>query len=51
MHKSMDVDELRLDKNSSPVPMCALTLSSDVDQDTKMFGLHERSLYYQCIIS
>ena len=28
-----------------------LTLISDVDQDTKMFGLHERPLAYQCIIS
>ena len=28
-----------------------LTLSSDVDQDTQMFGLHERSLTYQRIIS
>ena len=28
-----------------------LTLSSDVDQDTKMFGLHERPLTYPCIIS
>ena len=26
-----------------------LTLISDVDQDTKMFGLHERSLTYRCI--
>ena len=28
-----------------------LTLGSDVDQDTKMFGLHERPLTYQGIIS
>ena len=28
-----------------------LTLSSDVDQDTYMFGLHERPLTYQSIIS
>ena len=28
-----------------------LTLNSDVDQDTKIFGLHERRLTYQCIIS
>ena len=28
-----------------------LTLSSDVDQDTYMFGLHERSQTYQLIIS
>ena len=28
-----------------------LTLSSDVDQDTYMFGLHERLLTYPCIIS
>ena len=28
-----------------------LILSSDVDQDTYMFGLHERPLAYQCIIS
>ena len=28
-----------------------LTLISDVDQAKKMFGLHERSLTYQCIIS
>ena len=28
-----------------------LTLISDVDQDTKMFGLHKRPLAYQCIIS
>ena len=28
-----------------------LTLSSDVDQDTLIFGLHERPLTYQCIIS
>ena len=28
-----------------------LTLSSDVDQDTLMFGLHERLLTYQYIIS
>ena len=28
-----------------------LTLSSDVDQDTQMFGLHERPLTYQSIIS
>ena len=27
-----------------------ITLSSDVDQDTKMFGLHENPLAYQCII-
>ena len=27
------------------------TLSSDVDQDTEMFGLHERTLTYPCIIS
>ena len=26
------------------------TLSSDVDQDTKMIGLHERPLTYPCII-
>ena len=28
-----------------------LTLNSDVDQDTYIFGLHERPLTYQCIIS
>ena len=28
-----------------------LTLSSDVDQDTCIFGLHERPLTYQCNIS
>ena len=28
-----------------------LTRSSDVDQDTYMFGLHERPLAYQCITS
>ena len=28
-----------------------LTLNSDVDQDTYMFGLHERPLAYQCIVS
>ena len=28
-----------------------LTLSSDVNQDTKMFDLHERPLTYQCSIS
>ena len=28
-----------------------LTLNSDLDQDTKIFGLHERYLTYQCIIS
>ena len=28
-----------------------LTLNSDVDQDTYMFGLHERSLTYPSIIS
>ena len=28
-----------------------LTLSSDVDQNIKMFGLHERPLTYPCIIS
>ena len=28
-----------------------LTLSSIVDQDTLMFGLHERPLTYQCTIS
>ena len=28
-----------------------LTLISDLDQDTHMFGLHERSLTYRCIIS
>ena len=28
-----------------------LTLSSDVDQYTLMFGLHERPQSYQCIIS
>ena len=28
-----------------------LTLSSDVDQDLKMIGLHERPLTYQCIVS
>ena len=28
-----------------------LTLSSDVDQDTKMIGLHERPLTYQCLRS
>ena len=28
-----------------------LTLSSDVDQDTYMFGLHEIPLTYECIIS
>ena len=28
-----------------------LTLNSDVDQDTYMFGSHERSLTYRCIIS
>ena len=28
-----------------------LTLSSDVDQDTWMFSLHERPLAYQSIIS
>ena len=27
-----------------------LTLSSDVDQDTYIFGLHERPLIYQCNI-
>ena len=26
-----------------------LTLSLDVDQNSKMFGLHERPLTYQCI--
>ena len=26
-------------------------LNSDVDQDTYMFGSHERSLTYLCIIS
>ena len=35
-----------------PVKRCTnLTLSSDVDQDTNMFGLHEIPLTYQCIIS
>ena len=28
-----------------------LTLNLDVDQDTYIFGLHERPLPYQCIIS
>ena len=28
-----------------------LTFSSDLDQDIYMFGLHERPLAYQCIIS
>ena len=28
-----------------------LTLSSDVDQDTKIFGLHEIPLANQCVIS
>ena len=28
-----------------------LSLNSDVDLDTKIFGLHERLLIYQCIIS
>ena len=28
-----------------------LTLNSDVDQDRHIFGLHERPLTYQCIIS
>ena len=28
-----------------------LTLNSNVDQDTYMFGLHEISLTYRCIIS
>ena len=28
-----------------------LTLKSDVDQDTYMLGLHERSLTYRCIMS
>ena len=28
-----------------------LFFSSDVDQDTYMFGLHERPLTYPCIIS
>ena len=28
-----------------------LTLISDVDQHKYMFGAHERSLTYQCIIS
>ena len=28
-----------------------LILNSDVDQDTQIFGLHERPLTYQCIIS
>ena len=28
-----------------------LTLNSDVDQDTYIFGLHKRPLNYQCIIS
>ena len=28
-----------------------LTLYSDVDQDTYIFGLHERPLAYQCITS
>ena len=28
-----------------------LTLNSNVDQDTLMFGLHARPLAYQCIIS
>ena len=28
-----------------------LTLSSGVDKDTYMFGLHERPLTYPCIIS
>ena len=28
-----------------------LTLSLDVDQDTYMFGLHEKPLFYPCIIS
>ena len=28
-----------------------LTLSSDVDQGTSMFGLYERSLTYRCIFS
>ena len=28
-----------------------ITLSSDVDQDTYMFGLHERPLTYPCTIS
>ena len=27
-----------------------LTLSSDMDQDTEMFGLHEKPLTYPCII-
>ena len=34
-----------------PVSGTNLTLSSDVDQDTSMFGLHERPIAYQCIIS
>ena len=29
----------------------SLTLSSDEDQDTYIFGLHERPLTYPCIIS
>ena len=28
-----------------------LTLNSDVDQGTLIFGLHERPLTYQCTIS
>ena len=28
-----------------------LTLSSEMDKGTSMFGLHERSLTYRCIIS
>ena len=28
-----------------------LTLNSDMDQDTHIFGLHERSLIYQCIFN
>ena len=31
--------------------MVNLTLSSDVDQDTNVFGPHERSLTHRCIIS
>ena len=27
-----------------------ITLSSDMDQENKIFGLHERSLTYPCII-
>ena len=34
-----------------PVHGANLTLNSDVDQDTQIFGLHERPITYQCIIS